>query len=143
MNSVLIIFVIFLLFLFIDLPVILYFNRSLYEKMFEQINQGKTQHASKTYLAGLVVYVLLSIGLYYFVIKPSFEVKEEERVMYILKNSMLFGLITYGVYDFTNMATITSFGVKEGMIDMMWGGVLCGIIGMIAYSYLKNKASIN
>ena len=70
MNSVLIVFVIFLLFLFIDLPVILYFNRSLYEKMFEQINQGKTQHSSKTYLSGLVVYVLLSIGLYYFVIKP-------------------------------------------------------------------------
>lgn len=143
MNSVLIISIIFLLFLVIDLPVILYFNRSLYEKMFEKINQGKTQEPSKTYLSGLVVYVLLSLGLYYFVIQPSFAVKEEERVMYILKNSMLFGLITYGVYDFTNMATISSFGVKEGLIDMLWGGVLCGIIGMIAYSYLKNKASIN
>lgn len=143
MNSVLIISIIFLLFLVIDLPVILYFNRSLYEKMFEKINQGKTQEPAKTYLSGLVVYVLLSIGLYYFVIQPSFTVKKEERLMYILKNSMIFGLITYGVYDFTNMATISSFGVKEGMIDMLWGGVLCGIIGMIAYSYLKNKASIN
>ncbi|MGC3965987.1 MAG: DUF2177 family protein [Pirellulales bacterium] len=37
----------------------------------------------------------------------------------------LFGLVTYGIYDLTNLATLEKWSVRLTVADMAWGGVLC------------------
>jgi uncharacterized membrane protein len=43
--------------------------------------------------------------------------------------SALFGVIGYGVYDLTNYATMQGFPLKVAAVDMVWGGVVCGLTG--------------
>ena len=47
----------------------------------------------------VMAYILLVIGLYYFIIK------ERKNLIY----AFLFGLFVYGVYDLTNYATLTNW----------------------------------
>jgi uncharacterized membrane protein len=39
----------------------------------------------------------------------------------------LFGLIVYGVYDMTNMATLENWPVRMVWVDICWGCFLCGV----------------
>lgn len=43
--------------------------------------------------------------------------------------SALFGVIGYGVYDLTNYSTMQGFPLKVAAVDMVWGGVVCGLTG--------------
>lgn len=139
MSYLSIIFLTMIVLLLIDLPVILYFNRSLYQKMFNTINQGQPNSPSKTYLPGLMVYLLLAIGLYYVVIMPLRYMPEERRLSYAVTSGMILGFVIYGVYDFTNMATISAFDVKTGLIDIVWGTILCGLVAFLITKYIQFK----
>lgn len=45
----------------------------------------------------------------------------------------LFGLVGYGLYDLTNLATLSAWTVKFAVIDMVWGTLLCGTVSSIVY----------
>jgi uncharacterized membrane protein len=44
----------------------------------------------------------------------------------------LFGVTVYSVYDLTNRATLRHWPVKLVMLDIVWGGVICGIATVAA-----------
>ena len=69
----------------------LYLTKNLFKKMVLDIQKSDLQIRLNS---GLVVYLLITIGLYYFIIK-------EKRSPY---DAALLGLIIYGVFDFTNYA---------------------------------------
>lgn len=46
----------------------------------------------------------------------------------------LFGLISYGIYDFTNLATLSAWTVRFAMVDIAWGTFLCGAVSSLAYT---------
>jgi uncharacterized membrane protein len=62
------------------------------------------------------VYIILITGLYYFVIGPNKTAKE----------GAFFGLVIYGVFDFTNHAILDNYSLPLAMMDTIWGMVLCG-----------------
>jgi len=129
MNTIL---AIFLVFIAIDVPVLTVLNRLLYRDMFHAINGDVSPSRSRLVIAGLVVYALMAVGLYWFVLRPAMlEGRSFSRE--ILMNAMLFGFVAYGIYDMTNVATITSYGTKEGMIDMAWGAILFGVTSALVY----------
>jgi uncharacterized membrane protein len=44
----------------------------------------------------------------------------------------IFGLVTYGVYDFTNLSVMNNWSITITFIDVVWGSVLCGITSVVA-----------
>lgn len=79
----------------------------------------------------LMSYFFLVLGLY-FLIKNNFD--------YI--NAFLFGLIVYGVYDFTNLAIFNKWSLFLSIIDILWGGILFSLtilLTNIIFSYSKHN----
>ena len=120
-KNILLIFIILLL---IDL-IWLYLIKDKYAK---QILKIQNQELVVNYYSALFVYVLLAIGLYYLSLNKT-------DIMTKVKISALFGLITYGVYDFTNGAIFKDWDFKLAIMDTMWGSILCAST-MYAYSQI-------
>jgi uncharacterized membrane protein len=129
------------LFLIIDLPVILIANKSMYQTQFTRINKQPVISGPHIWLAGGFAYLLLALGIYWFIVEP-----ETNNLTQLLKSnytnvmgkSALLGLVIYGVYNGTNMATINEWGTKEFIVDTLWGTFLSGVIGASSV-YLINK----
>ena len=109
------------IFLVIDLPMILYINRDMYEITFKKINKKKNPKGLRVYISAVIAYMLLAFGIYYFSVKQhnSF-------------NGLILGLVIYGVYNYTNYATIRKYSLNQTLIDTAWGTVLCGIVGYLS-----------
>jgi uncharacterized membrane protein len=75
-----------------------------------------------------VVYVLMTLGIVFYVL-PKFTSKTSWFETFLWGG--LFGIIVYGTYDFTNYATLAKWPVAFSMVDVSWGGVLCGLLAMI------------
>lgn len=125
------------LFLVIDLPVILWLNKDMYSNMLNKINGNAVGNTTNMIIGGIIAYILLALAIYYFIVMPSIETSKEtdstESYYYniILKGCIL-GLVIYGVYDGTNLATINNFGIKEAVADMIWGTFLFGLISVLS-----------
>ena len=42
-----------------------------------------------------------------------------------------FGLVTYGLYDFTNWSTLRGFTPMLALVDLAWGITACAIVAAI------------
>ena len=128
--------VILVLFLVIDLPVILYFNKEMYQNQFKRINNGDIKSGPHVWMSGAIAYLLLALGIYFFIVKQ--ELKEEKQNYFkILIRGLVLGLIIYGIYNGTNKATINEFGTKESIIDTIWGTLLSGLLSISSVYILK------
>lgn len=78
-----------------------------------------------------IVYLLMVLGLYIFVFTRVVSVKE--AVMY----GALFGLVTFGIFDFTNTALFTDYDYTIASIDVMWGTVLNAAVAGLSVYLLK------
>ncbi len=45
----------------------------------------------------------------------------------------LLGLMCYGTYDMTNLATLKSWSVTIAITDLAWGTVLSATVAVVAY----------
>ena len=79
--------------------------------------------------AALVVYLMLPLGIIWFVLP---RVSEANLILSAALWGFIFGVITYGVYDWTNYATLESWPIKMTIVDMFWGGTICGISSIAA-----------
>tara|TARA_B100001059_G_C17827919_1_gene582667 strand:+ start:419 stop:805 length:387 start_codon:yes stop_codon:yes gene_type:complete len=75
-----------------------------------------------------MAYILLVIGLYYFVIR------EKKPMTY----AFLLGVFVYGVYDLTNYATLEKWTLRFVVTDTLWGGVVFSLSTYIIYKILNN-----
>ena len=50
----------------------------------------------------------------------------------------LFGLVAYGTYDLTNLATIKGWSLKVTIIDLLWGGILTGTVSALTIWIMSN-----
>ena len=51
---------------------------------------------------------------------------------------IIFGVVAYGTYNLTNMATIKNWSSTVVMIDMVWGGLLTGFSSAAAIFLTKS-----
>jgi len=77
-----------------------------------QLVQGST--IKLNILATIICYILLSIGIYYFVINKN--------LSYL--DSFYLGIFVYGVYDLTTMAILKNWKWNTVIMDTLWGGIL-------------------
>ncbi len=79
-----------------------------------QIKQVQGSPIKMNYLGAAICYILLIIGINYFIIKPNKPVSD----------AFLLGIIIYGVYETTNYAILKDWSILTVIIDTLWGGLL-------------------
>ncbi|HSR03282.1 MAG TPA: DUF2177 family protein [Proteiniclasticum sp.] len=89
--------------------------------------------------AALIFYALFIAGLVFFVITPAIE---KESLVYAITVGAFFGLITYGTYDLTNLATLKDWPVTITVIDLIWGTFLNAATAGITYYVATNLFNI-
>lgn len=97
------------------------------KKYFEQINGeiGIIANSRQFYLSALGVWLLLAFGVEYFVL-PNSTSKKDAFI-----NGALMGLLVYGVYDLTNLATILKWTPTFALQDVIWGTFLTATISFL------------
>ena len=75
----------------------------------------------------LLVYVLMAIGVLVFVLPHA------ASLPHAIALGALFGLVGYGLYDLTNLATLSAWTVKFAVVDMAWGTFLCACVSGAGY----------
>jgi len=88
------------------------------------------------YAAG-VFYLLFIVGLTVFVVTPT--IRRDSLANGFFKGT-LFGIVTYGTYDLTNLATIKGWPLTVTLVDLAWGAVLCGTTTLVSAWFGKRAA---
>ena len=74
-------------------------------------------------LGAVLCYLLLVIGLYYFIVR-------EHRPVF---DAFLLGLVIYGVYETTSYALLKKWKWNIVLMDTLWGGILFALTTLITY----------
>uniref|UniRef100_A0A6C0E7V2 DUF2177 family protein n=1 Tax=viral metagenome TaxID=1070528 RepID=A0A6C0E7V2_9ZZZZ len=110
--------------LLLDLSWIWLFMNSKYQSLVKDIQKEKL--VLNVYSAGMA-YFLMIVGLIMIVIKYD--------LSYI--DTFIFGVVVYGVYDFTCGAIFKEWDFKLAIIDVLWGGFV-----FTATKYLIDRKNI-
>jgi uncharacterized membrane protein len=106
---------IFVIFILIDLIWLKLFAGPKYKKMIYNI-QGEPMKAKMG--PAFLVYVFMTI------LFMLFSSQSDTR-------NFLLGFLTYGVYDFTNLAIFNKFDKTFALLDSIWGGILFTVVNRI------------
>lgn len=77
-------------------------------------------------IAGIFAWLLIAFGAIFFV----FPLTKNLNNLFTFFYGALFGLVMYGVFEFTNMATFKNWSLKTAIIDIFWGMLLNGLIAI-------------
>ena len=136
-NTKRILFSILFLILFDGIWIHLFMGKK-YDNMILDI-QGEKLVPNYYYIIGS--YILMICGMILFVLPQT------ENNNSLLKDSFwygfLFGIITYGIYDFTAGAVFKKWNMKLAFIDIMWGGFIFGIVAYISGKLFNKKIQKN
>jgi uncharacterized membrane protein len=75
------------------------------------------------------VYICIPLGVILFVLP---KVATTDGLLAVLPWGFLYGILLYGVYDFTNYSLLKDWPLAVTLVDWMWGGILCGITSVVA-----------
>lgn len=83
-------------------------------------------------LAAGVVYVTIMVGIVVFVLPRA-----QGDVILAGGYGALFGMVTYAIYNFTNLAVLASWPWQICIIDTLWGMVLCGLTSALTVACMR------
>lgn len=75
-------------------------------------------------LPAIAFYLLYAVGLGFFAVLPSLVDGDWMRAFGV---GAFFGLVAYGTYDLTNLATLKDWPLPMVIVDLVWGAVLSGV----------------
>lgn len=76
--------------------------------------------------AAFLFYFVYIVGIIFFAVRPGLEAGSLGRTCLL---GALFGFFTYATYDLTNMATLRNWPLAVVIVDILWGTVLCTLVG--------------
>ena len=59
-------------------------------------------------------------------------IERDDSLLRIALLSATFGLVAYGTYDLTNLATLRDFPVFLALVDMTWGAFMSSAMGTLS-----------
>jgi uncharacterized membrane protein len=74
--------------------------------------------------AAAMFYIVYVFGVGVVLIEPSIGL---ENTLNFLFKAFIFGLVAYGTYNLTNMATVKGWSPSVVFVDMIWGGSLTAL----------------
>ena len=90
-------------------------------KSFYRPNIGPLLLDKPVMWAAAMFYIVYVVGIGVIIIEPS--INFDNTLSFLLK-AFIFGLVAYGTYNLTNMATIKGWSSNVVIVDMLWGGSL-------------------
>lgn len=81
-------------------------------------------------LPAALFYLFYVVGVVGFAVVPA--VNAQSWIWAVIAGVAL-GLIAYGTYDMTNLATIKDWSLKVSMVDLAWGGFVTGAAALGGY----------
>ncbi len=85
---------------------------------------GDMMRERPDFLAAGAFYLIYIGGIVYFAVQPY--ISGGSWTQALLSGAIL-GLIAYGTYDITNLATLKNWPLAMSLVDMAWGTVLTGV----------------
>jgi len=95
-----------------------------------QPDLGALMSAKPNLIAAAVFYAAFVVGLVVFEVVPALERRSWSRATSL---AALFGVLAYGTYDLTNLATLRGFTLRLTVADMVWGAVVSAVAATIGY----------
>ena len=96
---------------------------SLAVKNFYRPNLGELLLDKPVFWAAALFYLVYVLGIAIIVIQPSLN---NDSLYYAFFTGLTLGIVAYGTYNLTNMATIKGWSYYVVFVDMFWGGILTG-----------------
>ncbi|MES2975450.1 MAG: DUF2177 family protein [Pseudomonadota bacterium] len=78
----------------------------------------------------VVFYAFYVVGIIVFAILPGVEAQQWQRTALL---GALLGLMAYGAYDMTNLATLKGWPLQISLIDLAWGAVVTSLSATAGY----------
>ena len=103
-------------------------------KSFYRPNIGHLLLETPIMWAAILFYLIYVIGLAVVIIEPSLDYQNTQK---FLIKAFMFGLVAYGTYNLTNMATIKGWSPNVVFVDMMWGGSLTAFSSYFGIFFAK------
>jgi uncharacterized membrane protein len=79
-------------------------------------------------------YLLYVVGVLAFAVFPALAQGDWTRALW---GGALLGLVSYGTYDMTNLATMVGWSALVSVVDMVWGTVVTGIAATAGYFIVR------
>ena len=84
--------------------------------------------------ATVLFYIIYTIGLTIVILRPGLITNSFFEVFL---NGFFFGLVAYGTYNLTNMATVKDWSPIVVFVDMIWGGILTSSVAFLTTYIIK------
>ena len=104
-------------------------------KHFYKPNLGPLLNDKPVMWAAILFYLVYVFGLAVVILQPAIV---NDSISQSFWTGLVFGLVAYGTYNLTNMATVKNWSVNVVIVDMIWGGLLTGSSSAIGI-YLSKK----
>tara|TARA_B110000438_G_C15241925_1_gene406027 strand:- start:16 stop:420 length:405 start_codon:yes stop_codon:yes gene_type:complete len=85
--------------------------------------------------AAVLFYLIYVVGLAIIILQPAIK---QDSITQAFFTGIVFGIVAYGTYNFTNMATIRNWSPYVVLVDIIWGGFLTGTSSALGI-YLSKK----
>lgn len=84
-------------------------------------------------VAGLTAWAVIVLLVYVFVIRSGYATTYVSAFGY----GAIMGLLSYAMYDLTNLTFIKGYSFLFTLADIAWGTFLCGMVALVMYSVSK------
>ena len=103
-------------------------------KSFYRPNIGHLLLDTPVMWAAVLFYLIYIFGLAVVIIEPSLDFQNTLKFLF---KAFIFGLVAYGTYNLTNMATVKGWSPNVVFVDMVWGGSLTAFSSFIGLLVAK------
>ena len=105
--------------------------KSFYRTQLAPIARMSNGGIAPNWPAAFVVYLALGAGVALFVSPRASSLGSAAGY------GALFGLVVYGVYDFTNFSTLRQWPLAVTLVDVAWGGVATAAAAAVVWSLAR------
>lgn len=78
----------------------------------------------------IAFYLLYAAGTMVLVVAPALD--GDHELARVGGTGALLGIVAYGTYDLTNLATVRGWSTQVAALDMVWGGALTAVASTLA-----------
>lgn len=95
---------------------------------------GSLMRENINYLAAGGFYLAYVAGVVFFAVAPAIAEGSWGRAAL---NGAVLGLLAYGTYDMTNIATLKDWPVAMSIVDMAWGGIITCVSAVLGFLMVR------